>query len=133
MHTLLDLRGNIPSFIHISDGKLGDVKALDIPVLEAGAIYVMDRRVYSAPVDRSTGIICDQTIALTGTTSCKDYPEHLMKPLAIRLGWQTTPTKSLVMRRIRYKNPDTGKTLILLTNNLTLPAATICALYKARW
>ncbi len=142
MHTLLDLRGNIPSFIHISDGKLGDVKALDILVLEAGAIYVMDRgyldfarlytlhqaqaffvtrtksntklrRVYSAPVDRSTGIICDQTIALTGTTSRKDYPEHL--------------------RRIRYKDPDTGKTLVFLTNNFTLPAATICALYKARW
>ncbi|OFZ70583.1 MAG: transposase [Betaproteobacteria bacterium RBG_16_58_11] len=142
MHTLLDLRGNIPSFIHISDGKLGDVKALDILVLEAGAIYVMDRgyldfarlytlhqaqaffvtrtksntklrRVYSAPVDRSTGIICDQTIALTGATSRKDYPEHL--------------------RRIRYKDPDTGKTLVFLTNNFTLPAATICALYKARW
>ena len=142
MHTLLDLRGNIPSFIHISDGKLGDVKVLDVLVLEAGAIYVMDRgyldfarlylmhqaqaffvtraksntrlrRVYSAAVDRSTGIICDQTIALTGTTSHKDYPEHL--------------------RRIRFKDPDTGKTLVFLTNNFTLPAATICALYKARW
>ena len=142
MHTLLDLRGNIPSFIHISDGKLGDVKALDILVLEAGAIYVMDRgyldfarlymmhqaqaffvtraksntqlqRVYSAAVDRSTGIICDQTITLTGTTSHKDYPEHL--------------------RRIRFKDPETGKTLVFLTNNFALPAATICALYKARW
>ena len=142
MHTLLDLRGNIPSFIHISDGKLGDVKALDILVLEAGAIYVMDRgyldfarlytmhraqaffvtraksntrlrRVYSAVVDRSTGIICDQTIALTGTISRKDYPEHL--------------------RRIRFKDPETGKTLVFLTNNFALPAAIICALYKARW
>ena len=142
MHTLLDLRGNIPSFIHISDGKLGDVKALDILVLEAGAIYVMDRgyvdfarlytmhraqaffvtraksntrlkRVYSAVVDRSTGIICDQTVALTGINSCKDYPEHL--------------------RRIRFKDPEAGKTLVFLTNNFTLPAATICALYKARW
>ena len=142
MHTLLDLRGNIPSFIHISDGKLGDIKALDILVLEAGAIYVMDRgyldftrlytmhraqaffvtraksntrlkRVYSAVVDRNAGIICDQTVALTGTASHKDYPEHL--------------------RRIRYKNPETGKTLIFLTNNFILPAATICALYKARW
>jgi len=142
MHTLLDLRGNIPSFIHISDGKLGDVKALDILVLEAGAIYVMDRgyldfarlytmhqaqaffvtraksntqfrRVYSAAVDRSTGIICDQIIALTGTTSRKDYPEHL--------------------RRIRFKDPETGKTLVFLSNNFALPAATICALYKARW
>jgi hypothetical protein len=142
MHTLLDLRGNIPSFIHISDGKLGDVNVLDILVLEPGAFYVMDRgyldfarlylmhlaraffvtraksnpklrRIYSAPVDRSTGIICDQTIALTGTTSRQDYPEHL--------------------RRIRLKDPDTGKTLVFLTNNFTLPAATICALYKARW
>jgi len=142
MHTLLDLRGNIPSFIHISDGKLGDVKVLDVLVLEAGAIYVMDRgyldfarlyvvhqahaffvtraksntqlrRVYSAPVDRGTGIICDQTVALTGTTSRTDYPEHL--------------------RRIRFKDPETGKALVFLTNNFTLPAATICALYKARW
>lgn len=142
MHTLLDLRGNIPSFIHISDGKLGDVNVLDILVIEPGAIYVMDRgyldfarlyvlhraqaffvtraksntrlrRVYSAQVDRSTGIICDQTVALTGTTSRKDYPEHL--------------------RRIRFKDPETGKTLVFLTNNFTLPAATICALYKARW
>jgi hypothetical protein len=142
MHTLLDLRGNIPSFIHISDGKLGDVKVLDILVLEPGAFYVMDRgyldfdrlysmhqaqaffvtraksntrfrRVYSAPVDRSTGIICDQTIALTGTISHKDYPVHL--------------------RRIRFKDPETGKTLVFLTNNFTVTAATICALYKARW
>jgi len=142
MHTLLDLRGNIPTFIHISDGKLGDVNVLDILVLEAGAIYVMDRgyldfarlylmhqaqaffvtrtksntrfrRIYSASVDRSTGIICDQTIALTGTLSRKDYPECL--------------------RRIRFKDPETGKTLVFLTNNFTFPAATICALYKRRW
>jgi Domain of unknown function (DUF4372)/Transposase DDE domain len=142
MHTLLDLRGNIPSFIHISDGKMGDVNVLDVLVIEAGAIYVMDRgyldftrlyrmhqaqaffvtraksntklrRVYSAKTDRSAGIICDQTIALTGTTSRKDYPEHL--------------------RRIRFKDPETGKTLVFLTNNFTLSAATICALYKARW
>jgi IS4 transposase len=142
MHTLLDLRGNIPSFIHISDGKLGDVNVLDVLVLEAGAIYVMDRgyldfarlylihqtqaffvtraksntrlrRIYSAPVDRSTGIICDQTVVLTGITSHKDYPEHL--------------------RRIRFKDPDTGKTLVFLTNNFTLSAAIICALYKQRW
>ena len=142
MHTLLDLRGNIPSFIHISDGKLGDVNVLDVLVLEHGAIYIMDRgyldfvrlytlhqaqaffvtraksntrlrRVYSAPVDRSTGLICDQTVALTGTTSRKHYPEHL--------------------RRIRFKDPETGKTLVFLTNNFTLSAVTICALYKARW
>ena len=142
MHTLLDLRGNIPSFIHISDGKLGDVNVLDILMLEPGAIYVMDRgyldfarlyllhqaqaffvtraksntrfrRIYSGPADRSTGIICDQTVALTGTTSRKDYPEYL--------------------RRIRYKDAATGKTLVFLTNNFVLPAATICALYKSRW
>ena len=71
------------------------------------------RRIYSAPVDRSTGIICDQTVALTGTTSRKDYPEHL--------------------RRIRFKDPETGKTLNFLTNNFALPATTICALYKSRW
>ncbi len=142
MHTLLDLRGNIPSFIHISDGKLGDVNVLDILTPEPGAIYVMDRgyldfrrlylldqaqaffvtrtksntkfrRVYSAKTDRSTGIICDQTIALTGTTSRKDYPEHL--------------------RRIRYKDPETGKTLVFLTNNFALSADNICALYRSRW
>jgi len=142
MHTLLDLRGSIPSFIHISDGKLGDVKVLDILALEPGAFYIMDRgyldferlyamhqahaffvtraksntrlrRIYSAPVDRSTGIICDQTIALTGTISRKDYPEYF--------------------RRIRFKDPEAGKTLVFLTNNFTVTAATICALYKARW
>ncbi len=142
MHTLLDLRGNIPSFIHISDGKLGDVNVLDILLLEPGAFYIMDRgyldferlyamhqaqaffvtraksntrfrRVYSAPVDRSTGIICDQTIALTGTISRKDYPAHL--------------------RRVRFKDFETGKTLVFLTNNFAVTAASICALYKARW
>ena len=71
------------------------------------------RRIYSAKVDRATGIICDQTIALTGVISRKDYPVHL--------------------RRIRFKDPETAKTLVFLTNNFVLPAATICALYKARW
>lgn len=142
MHALLDLRGNIPSFIHISDGKLHDVHALDLLVPEAGAIYVMDRgyvdfarlyalhqagaffvtraksnmdarRVYSAPADRSAGIICDQTIALNGYAAHKDYPIHL--------------------RRIRFKDPESGKTLVFLTNRFTLPANTIAALYKARW
>ena len=142
MHTLLDLRGNIPSFIHISDGKLHDVNALDLLVAEPGAIYVMDRgyvdftrlfalhqagaffvtraksnmdakRVYSAPSDRAAGIICDQTIALVGAQTSRHYPEHL--------------------RRIRFKDPETGKTLVFLTNQRTLPAATICALYKSRW
>ena len=142
MHTLLDLRGAIPAFIHISDGKMGDVNVLDILPIEAGAFYVMDRgyldyerlykvhqagayfvtrakrgmdarRVYSAPTDRSTGVICDQMIALNGFYVSKDYPEHL--------------------RRIRFKDPETGKTLVFLTNNTTLPALTIAALYKSRW
>jgi hypothetical protein len=142
MHTLLDLRGNIPSFIHISDGKLHDVHALDMLPPEAGAIYVMDRgyvdfvrlyvlhqagaffvtraksnvdahRVYSAPADRSAGVICDQTIAMDGSLTRRNYPEHL--------------------RRIRLKDPETGKTLVFLTNQTTLPALTICALYKSRW
>ena len=142
MHTLLDLRGSIPSFIHVSDGKLHDVHALDLLTLEAGAIYVMDRgyvdfarlhrlhlagaffvtraksnlkahRVYSSPTDRSTGILCDQTIALDGFYSKRDYPTHL--------------------RRVRFNDPETGKTLVFLTNQMTLPAGIICVLYKSRW
>jgi hypothetical protein len=142
MHTLLDLRGNIPSFIYISDGKLHDVHALDLLLPEAGAIYVMDRgyvdfarlyvlhqagaffvtraksnldahRVYSAPTDRETGIIADQTIALDGNATRKDYPDHL--------------------RRVRFKDPESGKTLVFLTNQSALPATSICALYKSRW
>ena len=142
MHTLLDLRGNIPSFIHVSDGKLHDVNVLDLLVPEPGAFYVMDRgyidyarlhvlhqaaaffvtraksnldarRVYSAPTDRSAGVICDQTILLNGFYAAKDYPEHL--------------------RRIRFKVPESGKTLVFLTNNTALPALTIAALYKSRW
>ena len=142
MHTLLDLRGNIPNFIHISDGKLHDVHALDMLIPEAGAIYVMDRayvdfarlfrlhqagaffvtraksnlnahRVYSAATDRASGIIADQTIALDGHYTKQDYPGHL--------------------RRVRFKDPETGKTLIFLTNQTALPAATICDLYKSRW
>ena len=140
--TLLDLRGAIPSFIHISDGKLHDVNVLDLLIPEAGAIYVMDRgyvdferlhvlhqagaffvtraksnldarRLYSAPSDRTTGIICDQTIALNGFHSRRHYPDHL--------------------RRIRFKDAESSKTLVFLTNRFSLPAATICALYKARW
>jgi len=142
MHTLLDLKGSIPSFIHVSDGKLHDVHALDLLELEAGAIYVMDRghvdfarlhalhlagaffvtraksnmkwhRVYSMPTDRTTGIICDQRIALDGFYTQQDYPAQL--------------------RRVRFNDPETGKTLIFLTNQMTLPAMTICALYKNRW
>jgi len=142
LHTLLDLRGAIPAFIHISDGKLHDVNVLDLLAFEAGAFYVMDRgyvdfarlhalhqagaffvtrakspmdarRVYSAPTDRSTGIISDQRVMLNGHYSAKKYPEHL--------------------RRVRFKDPETGKTLIFLTNNTALPALTIAALYKSRW
>ncbi len=142
LHTLLDLRGAIPAFIHISDGKLHDVNVLDMLVFEAGAFYVMDRgyvdferlhalhqagaffvtrakspmdarRVYSAVTDRSTGIIADQQVMLNGYYSARKYPEHL--------------------RRIRFKDPESGKTLIFLTNNNALPALTIAALYKSRW
>ena len=142
LHTLLDLRGNIPAFIHISDGKTHEVNVLDMLTFEAGAFYVMDRgyldfsrlyalhqsgaffvtrakrgmdahRVYSMPVDRSVGIICDQRIALDGFYISQDYPEQL--------------------RRVRFKDPETGKTLVFLTNNTALPALTIAALYKSRW
>jgi transposase len=142
MHTLLDLRGSIPAFIHISDGKMGDVKVLDILPVEAGAFYVMDRgyvdfarlyqmhqagaffvtrakrgmnarRVYSSKTDRTSGVVCDQTIAMNGFYIAKDYPEHL--------------------RRIRFKDPESGKTLVFLTNNTALPPLTIAALYKNRW
>ena len=142
LHTLLDLRGAIPSFIHISDGKMHDVRVLDILPVEPGAFYLMDRgyldfkrlygvhqagaffvtrakrnlnarRVYSAPVDKSTGVMCDQMIALNGHYSVKDYPEHL--------------------RRVRVDDPETGKTLVFLTNNTSLPAVVIAQLYKKRW
>jgi len=142
MHTLLDLRGPIPSFIHISNGKMGDALALDLITPETGAIYVMDRgyvdfrrlhafhvahaffvtrtksnmkyhRVYSWPVEKSKGIMADQTVALDGFYTSKDYPEHL--------------------RRISFRDPDTGKRLVFMTNNFTLPAETVAALYKKRW
>ena len=121
---------------------MADVNALDLMRFEAGAFYVMDRgyldfsrlhdlhqcgaffvtraksdmsarRVYSARVDRGTGIICDQRVMLTGYYPVRNYPEHL--------------------RRIRFKDPESGKTLVFLTNNTALPALTICALYKSRW
>ena len=120
LHTLLDLRGSIPAFIHISDGKLHDVNVLDLLSFEAGAFYVtrakspMDaRRVYSAPVERDAGVICDQRVMLNGYYSAKKYPEHL--------------------RRVRFKDPESGKTLVFLTNNTALLALTIAALYKSRW
>jgi hypothetical protein len=142
LHTLLDLRGAIPTFIHISDGKLHDVNVLDILPVEAGAFYVMDRgyldytrlymmhqagaffvtrakhgmdarRVYSSPTQRDSGVICDQRVMLNGFYSAKAYPEHL--------------------RRVRFKDPESGKNLVFLTNNTVLPALTIAALYKNRW
>jgi len=142
LHTLLDLRGNIPSFIHISDGKLHEVNALDLISLEAGAFYIMDRgytdfsrlhavtqasaffviraksnlkcrRLYSHPVDKSTGVVCDQSILLTVAKSAGDYPDKL--------------------RRVRYYDAETDKTLVFLTNNFLLPAITIAQLYKQRW
>jgi hypothetical protein len=142
LHTLLDLRGNIPSFIHISDGKLHEVNILDQLLPEPGAFYIMDRgfldferlhrfhlaqsffvtrgksnlrvqRRYSHPVDRTTGLICDQTVMLTGFYSRQNF---------------ATP-----LRRIRFKDPQTQKTLIFLTNNFALPALTITELYRCRW
>lgn len=142
LHTLLDLRGNIPTFIHISDGKLHEVNTLDILPLEAGSFYVMDRgyldfarlyaisqhsaffviraksnlkyrRVYSHQIDRSTGLICDQSVVLTGFYQCKDYPDKL--------------------RRVKYHDATTDKTLVFLTNNFSLPAMTIADLYRSRW
>jgi hypothetical protein len=142
LHTLLDLRGSIPSFIFISDGKMHDVNVLDYLVLEAGAFYVMDRgyldferlarmddakaffvtraksntktkRRYSRPVDRTTGLVCDQTVVLTGFYTQQDFDRPL--------------------RRIKFNDPETGKSLVFLTNNFALPALTIARLYKYRW
>jgi len=142
LHTLLDLRGNIPSFIFISDGKLHEVNVLDQLIPEPGAFYVMDRgyldferlsrfeeagsffviraksnlkaqRRYSHPVDRDTGLICDQTVVLTGFYS--------------RQGFETP------LRRIKFKDPESGRRLVFLTNNFTLPALTITKLYRLRW
>jgi hypothetical protein len=142
LHTLLDLRGNIPTFIHVSDGKMHEVNILDQLLPELGAFYIMDRgfldferlyrfheagsffvtrgkanlkvqRRYSHPVDRATGLICDQTVLLTGFYS--------------RMGFEAP------LRRIRFKDPETEKTLIFLSNNFTLPAFTITELYRCRW
>ena len=142
LHTLLDLRGSIPTFIHISDGKLHDVNVLDILLPEPGAFYVMDRgyvdfqrlyalhtagaffvtraksnlqyrRRYSHKVEKCTGLLCDQTIVLTGTQTTKDYPQQL--------------------RRIKYYDMKTSKTFNFLTNNFVIPAMTIADLYRYRW
>ena len=142
LHTLLDLRGAIPTFIHISDGKMHDVNVLDLLLPEAGAFYVMDRgyvdfsrlfalhqglaffviraksnlqcrRLYSRPVDKSLGLRCDQTVRLTGFYAARDYPEKL--------------------RRVKYHDLKTDKTFVFLTNNFALPAMTIADLYRCRW
>ena len=142
LHTLLDLQGNIPAFIHISDGKLHDVNILDQLIPESGAFYIMDRgyldftrlqvlntvgshfvlrakkntryqRVYSQPVDRSTGVICDQRVRLTGTNTKDQYTE--------------------LLRRICYRDPQRDKNLVFLTNNMELTPLTIAGLYKSRW
>jgi hypothetical protein len=141
LHTLLDLRGAIPALIHISDGKLHDVNVLDLLIPEPGDFYVMDRgyldferlyrlhqagsffvtraksdfkcnRLYSRPVDRSTGLICDQDVELTMFYSQQSYPARL--------------------RRIRYRDAK-GRSLVFLTNHMTLPELTICELYRLRW
>src|ERR1700687_899097 len=142
MHTLIDLRGPIPSFIHVSNGKMGDARALDLIEPEVGAIYVMDRgyvdfrrlygftqagaffltrakvnmkyhRIYSHPADKSNGVMAAQTFALDGFYTRLDYPQRL--------------------RRVRYVDPETGKRLVFFTNHFALPAETIAALYKKRW
>jgi len=143
MHTLLDLRGSIPTFIHLTDGLCHDVNVLDHIVIEPGAIYVMDkgyvdyfrfyslihqqrgffvtrakdnmaaRRVYSRKVDKTTGLKYDQSVKLTGFYIKKDYPDYL--------------------RRIKYQDEETGKIYVFLTNNFELSALLIAQLYKERW
>ncbi len=142
LHTLLNMRGSIPEFIHISEGKLHDVNVLDILIPEPGSFYVMDRgyvdfaRLYtlqqacaffvtrskrnlqfkrrsSHPVDKSTGLRSDQTIALAGVRTSKEYP--------------------LPLRRIRYRDAQTDNSLIFMTNHFDLQALTVAQLYKARW
>jgi hypothetical protein len=142
MHTLLDVRGAIPVFIWITDAKRGDVEVLDVLIPEPGSVYLMDRayvdferlhrlneahaifvtrakknlrwrRRYSRPVDRSSGIMCDQTIVLTRKESAEAYPAAL--------------------RRVKYRDPETDKVLVFLTNDFTLPAFTVAELYRLRW
>lgn len=142
LHTMLDLRGNIPVVVHVDDGKSYDTDILDVIIPEPGAIYVMDRgffdlvrlyrlntagaffviraknnlrhrRVASRPVDRRTGIVCDQIVTLAIKLSAKRYPARL--------------------RRIRYRDPEANQTLVFLTNNFELPPKTVADLYKCRW
>ena len=142
LHTLLDLRGSVPTFIWITDGKVHDVNVLDVMPFEPGAIYVVDRgyvdfgrlykihlakaffvtraksnfkfrRLYSAAVDKEAGVLCDQTVRPSGKKAGTDYPEKI--------------------RRIKYRDQMTGKTYVFLTNNFELSAAMIASLYKHRW
>lgn len=142
MHTLLDLRGNIPTFIHISNGKMHEVNVLDMLIPEAGSFYIMDRgftdfarwyilhqaqaffvirgksnllfrRLDSRPVDTATGLRCDQTIGLIAAKASKEYPQHL--------------------RRIKFYDAEYDRHLVFLTNNFDLPALTIAQLYRCRW
>jgi len=142
LHTLLNLRGNIPTFIDVTHGKVNDVRGLDVVPIQPGAYYIMDRgyldfarlyrlkqslgffitrakknlkfaRRYSHPVDKSTGLRCDQTIVLTGTNTSEYYPEPL--------------------RRVKFRDPETGKMLVFLTNDFELSALVIAQLYKMRW
>jgi hypothetical protein len=142
MHTQMDLRGNIPSFIHISDGKMHEVNVLDLIAPEPGSFTIMDRgfldferlyrftqagaffvirpksntlfkRVYSRPVDKTTGLRCDQTVRLTGILSADDYPQYL--------------------RYVVFYDEKTDKRLAFFTNNFELPALVIAQLYKCRW
>jgi hypothetical protein len=142
MHTLIDLQGKIPDFILISKGKMADVVVMDVIEWDAGSWYAMDRgyldferlyrihqsgaffvtrskkntkyqRVYSSPVDKTTGVLCDQRVRLTGTNATKDYPD--------------------MIRRIKYRDKETGKSLTFLTNNMLVPAETVALVYKNRW
>ena len=142
LHTLLDLRGSIPAFIHITEGRVHDVNVLDHLVPEPGSIYVLDRgyldfarlrllqearavfvvrskrlvrtrRLYSHPVDRTTGLICDQTVRLASRHTSGLYPNKL--------------------RRVRYADAETGQHLTLLSNDFTIPPLTVAELYRCRW
>ena len=142
LHTLIDRRGSIPTFIHITDGKVHDVNALDVLTPEPGASYIMDRRyqdlerfhrlhcagsffvtrpktslllrrIRSLPVDKATGVRSDWIVHTDGVKTIKAYPDRL--------------------RRIRFRDVETKKTLIFITNDFVLPAQVIAALYKARW
>lgn len=141
-HTLLDLRGNLPTFVHITDGTVHDVNVLDVLPIEPGACYIVDRgyldfrrlhaiheegaffitrakcntqwqRLYSRPVDRSTGLRCDQTIRLTGTRTEEHYPD--------------------LLRRVKFHDAETGNTYVFLTDNFSLTAVQVAMLYKLRW